>query len=273
MPRLEQVFARAKSCRRAAFVAYIMAGDPDLETTRSILDALTAAGTDLIELGIPYGDPLADGHTIAAAAHRALANGTRLRHVFELVRQYRAAGDRAPIVLFSYFNPIFRYGIERFAHASADAGATGLIVPDLALEESAELRASAAVHDLQVPLLVAPSTPPKRAERIAGAAGGFIYVVSRLGVTGAGQAPDVGTVRRQVAVLRELTTKPLAVGFGVRRPEDVREVASFADGVIVGSALIDTYRGQRGVEAARSVGGFVEPLIAAVAWEAGVAPS
>lgn len=270
MSRLEEVFARTKSRRRAVFVAYIMAGDPDLDTTRSLLDGLNAAGADLIELGIPYGDPLADGPTIAAAAHRALANGTRLRQVFELVRQYRAAGDRAPIVLFSYFNPIFRYGIERFARESADAGASGLVVPDLALEETAELRASAAVHDLQIPLLVAPSTPSSRAAQIADAAGGFIYVVSRLGVTGAGEAPNVEHVRRQVAMLRELTTKPLAVGFGVRRPEDVREVASFADGVIVGSALIDAYRGATGVEAARSVGAFVEPLIAAAAWEAGV---
>jgi tryptophan synthase alpha chain len=272
MSRLEEVFARAKNRRRAAFIAYVMAGDPDLATTLLILGALDAAGTDLIELGVPYGDPLADGPTIAAAAHRALANGTRLHHVFELVRRY-CAGDRAPIVLFSYFNPIFRYGIERFTRESAEAGASGLIVPDLALEETAELRANAAVHDLQMPLLVAPSTRPQRAARIADAAGGFVYVVSRLGVTGASGAPNVAEVRRQIATMRELTTKPLAVGFGLSRPDDVRAVASFADGVIVGSALIDAYRGQTGVESARSVGAFVEPLLTATAWEGSVTHS
>lgn len=272
MPRLEQVFAQARERRRAAFIVYVMAGDPNLETTLSILDVLNAAGVDVIELGVPYGDPLADGPTIAAAAHRALANGTRLRNVFELVRRC-SAGDGAPILLFSYFNPIFRYGIERFARESAEAGASGLIVPDLALEETAELRASAGVHDLQMPLLVAPSTRPERAARIAEAAGGFVYVVSRLGVTGASGAPNVDHVRRHVAMLRELTTKPLAVGFGLSRPDDVRAVASFADGVIVGSALIDAYRGATGVEAAQSVGAFVEPLIAATAWEASATPS
>jgi tryptophan synthase alpha chain len=272
MPRLEEVFERAKIRRRAAFIAYVMAGDPDLETTLLILDALNAAGTDLIELGVPYGDPLADGPIIASAAHRALANGTRLHHVFELVRRH-CGGDGAPVVLFSYFNPIFRYGIERFARESAEAGASGLIVPDLALEETAELRASAGVHDLQMPLLVAPSTRPDRAARIAGAAGGFVYVVSRLGVTGARGAPNVEQVCRQVATMRELTTKPLAVGFGLSRPEDVGAVAAFADGVIVGSALIDAYRGQTGVACARSVGAFVDPLITATAWERSVAHS
>jgi tryptophan synthase alpha chain len=272
MPRLDEVFARAKNRRRAALIAYVMAGDPDLQTTLSILNALNAAGADLIELGVPYGDPLADGPTIAAAAHRALANGTRLHNVFELVRGC-CTGNGAPIVLFSYFNPIFRYGIERFAREAAEAGASGLIVPDLALEETAELRASAAVHALQMPLLVAPSTRPERAARIAGAAGGFVYVVSRLGVTGASGAPDVQQVRRQVSLMRELTTKPLAVGFGMSRREDVRAVTSFADGVIVGSALIDAYRGQTGAEAAHSVGVFVEPLIAAAAWKGSVTHS
>jgi tryptophan synthase alpha chain len=272
MSRLEEVFARAKNRRRAAFIAYVMAGDPDLETTLSILRVLDDAGTDLIELGVPYGDPLADGPTIAAAAHRALANGTRLHHVFELVRRYRAGGG-APVVLFAYFNPIFRYGIERFAREAAEAGAGGLIVPDLALEETAELRVSLAVHDLQMPLLVAPSTRPERAARIAETAGGFVYVVSRLGVTGASGTPNVEQVRRQVALMRSLTAKPLAVGFGMSRPEDVRAVASFADGVIVGSALIDAYRGQTGVESARSVGAFVEPLITATAWDGSVTHS
>jgi tryptophan synthase alpha chain len=269
---IEHVFQRARNRGRAAFIAYVMAGDPDASTTAAVLRALSEAGVDLIELGVPYGDPLADGRTIAAAAGRALSNGTRLADVFALVEQHCGTGG-APVVLFTYFNPAYQYGIDRFAREASEAGAIGLIVPDLALDESAELRASAAAHGLQMPLLVAPTTSPQRAARIAAAASGFVYVVSRLGVTGANSAPDVPAMARQLVMLRGVTQKPLAVGFGISRADDVRHAASIADGVVVGSALIDAYVAKRGAEAARLALAFVQPLLAAAVWKDGVRAS
>jgi tryptophan synthase alpha chain len=258
---LEAVFDRAKAAGRVAFIPYVMAGDPDLATTEAILLALGEAGADAIELGIPYGDPLADGPTVAAAGQRSLAAGTRLAAVLGLIA--RTAATLPPIVLFTYYNPVDRFGVERFAKAAAEAGAAGAIVPDVALEESARLREALRAEGLVMPLLVAPSTPRERAARIAEATSGFIYVVSRLGVTGAGTAPDLSPLRRQLAMLREITRKPLAVGFGIGRAADVAPIAALADGVVVGSALIDAYAGSKGDEAAQRVRDFVIPLIAA----------
>lgn len=243
-----------------AFIPYLMAGDPDLETTAQIIDAVRDAGADAIELGIPYGDPLADGPTIAAAGIRALRSGIGIAHVLQLVRE-AAARKAPPIVLFTYFNPVYQYGIERFAADAAQAGAAGVIVPDIALEEGEALREALAAHGLQMPLLVAPSTPRERAARIAEASTGFVYVVSRLGVTGAGAAPDFTPLRKQIEMLRAVTRKPLAVGFGISKPEHVRDVRSLVDGVIVGSALIDAYGGSDGAEAARRVGEFARTLV------------
>jgi tryptophan synthase alpha chain len=259
---LGDAFERARRERRLAFIPYVMAGDPDLETTEAILLALTAAGADIIELGVPYSDPLADGPTIAAAGQRALHGATHLRGVLALASQCRERC--APIVLFTYFNPVYQFGVERFAREAAAAGVAGAIVPDVALEESAELWAALGANGLAMPLLVAPSTPHERATRIADAATGFVYVVSRLGVTGAGLAPDFAPLRRQLASLREVTNKPLAVGFGVTRAQDVHDVGSLADAVVVGSALIDSYAGTRAREAAGRVRDFVAPLIAAL---------
>lgn len=237
---------------RCAFIPYLMAGDPDLETTARFIEGVREAGADAIELGIPYGDPLADGPTIAAAGMRALAGGAGIAQVLELVRN--AAGrDAPPIVLFTYLNPVYQYGIERFARDAATAGAAGVIVPDIALEEGEELRRALSQQGVQMPLLVAPSTPRERAARIAEASGGFVYVVSRLGVTGAGAAPDFSPLRKQIRILREVTKKPLAVGFGISTPEHVREVRGLVDGVIVGSAIIDAYAGTRAEEAAARV--------------------
>ena len=259
---LGAVFERARREKRLAFIPYVMAGDPDLETTEAILLALTAAGADIIELGVPYSDPLADGPTIAAAGQRALRGATHLRGVLALASQCRESC--APIVLFTYYNPVYQFGVERFARDAAAAGVAGAIVPDVALEESAELRGALGARELAMPLLAAPSTPDQRAARIADAATGFVYVVSRLGVTGAGLAPDFAPLRRQLASLREVTKKPLAVGFGVTSPQDVRNLGSLADAVVVGSALIDSYAGTRAQSAAARVRDFVAPLIAAL---------
>ena len=248
---LENIFRKG----RCAFVPYLMAGDPDLETTAQIIDALRDAGADAIELGIPYGDPLADGPTVAAAGVRALSHGVGIEQVLTLVRD-AVKRNAPPIVLFTYFNPVYQYGIERFAKDVAQAGAAGVIVPDIALEEGQELRTALEGCGLQMPLLVAPSTPRERAASIAQASTGFIYVVSRLGVTGASSAPDFSPLRKQIAMLREVTDKPLAVGFGISKPEHVHEVRGIVDGVVVGSALIDAFAGTRGEEAARRAGEF-----------------
>lgn len=245
---LDDVFARARAERRAAFIPYVMAGDPDLETTAAILNALNRAGADAVELGIPYGDPLADGPTIAAAGVRALERGTNIEKVLAI------AGESAlPVVLFSYYNPVLQYGLRRFAQDAKAAGVAGVIVPDVAFEESTELRTILGTHALAMPLLVSPSTPLERARAIAQASTGFVYVVSRLGVTGAASVPDFAPLKKQLLELRTVTRKPLAVGFGVSKPEHVREVASDADAIIVGSALLDAYGSSRGAEAARAV--------------------
>jgi tryptophan synthase alpha chain len=256
--RLRAVFER----RKPAFIPYAMAGDPDLATAEAIVAALGRAGADIVELGIPYGDPLADGPTIAAAAQRALAQGVTMRDVLSLAKRAHDAGA-PPIVLFTYFNPVDRYGIDAFARDAAQAGAAGVIVPDVPLEEIDMLWGALEKHDLAMPLLVAPTTPRERAARIAERATGFVYVVSRLGVTGAGESPDVEPLRTQLGMLRTVTDKPLAIGFGISRPEHVRAVAPLCDGIIVGSALIDAYAGTAGKDAAARVARLAGELVAA----------
>jgi len=259
---LGEIFDRARREGRSALIPYVMAGDPDMATCERVLHALARAGADAIELGVPYGDPLADGPTIAAAGQRALAHDIGIAEVLALVRRYGDA-DGVPIVLFTYFNPVYQYGIERFARDLAQAGGSGAIVPDIALEESAELAGLLARHGMDMPLLVAPSTTRQRAQTIVAQATGFVYVVSRMGVTGAKTAPNFDPLRSQLAMLRSLTATPLAVGFGVSNPGHVREVGPLADGIIVGSALIDAYRGVDGEEAAERAGRFIASLRAA----------
>ena len=248
---LAPVFERARSEGRLAFIPYVMAGDPDLATTVLILHALSEAGADVIELGVPYGDPLADGPTVAAAGQRALAAGTTLPKVLACVRLHRDA--IAPVVLFTYYNPVYQYGLQRFARDAAAAGCAGVIVPDLALEESAALRKALKAASLEMPLLVAPSTPKRRARRIVKASAGFVYVVSRLGVTGAGTAPHLEPLYAQLGELRAMTDLPLAVGFGISRAEDVECLVGRADAFVVGSALIDAYAGRSGEAAAARI--------------------
>jgi tryptophan synthase alpha chain len=238
-----------------------MAGDPDLETTVLMLHALTEAGADVIELGIPYGDPLADGPSVAAAGQRALAAGTTLPTVLAFLRLHRDA--LAPVVLFTYYNPVYRYGLQRFARDAAAAGCAGIIVPDLALEETSSLRKVLKAASLEMPLLIAPTTPGQRARRIIRASTGFVYVVSRLGVTGAAAAPAMEPLYAQLAELRAITDAPLAVGFGISRPHDVRQLMGHADAFVVGSALIDAYTGRAGDDAAAKVSAAAQALIAA----------
>ncbi|HZO92138.1 MAG TPA: tryptophan synthase subunit alpha [Candidatus Baltobacteraceae bacterium] len=258
-PAIADVFARARAEARAALLGYVVAGDPDAATTLAVLEALTRAGVDLIELGIPYGDPLADGPTIAAAAQRALRGGMRMSAAIQLAAEAHRRGC-APVVFFTYVNPVDRYGAERFAREAQAAGAVGTIVPDVPLEELATFAPPLREAGLAIPLLVAPTTPPERAARIAAASGGFLYLVSRLGVTGAKREPDVAWAAAAVERLRASTALPLAVGFGISTPAHVAAVGAVADGVIVGSALIDAYAGSTGEEAARRAGAYAASL-------------
>jgi len=255
--RIDAVFARAREKGRAVLIPYVVAGDPDTETTVAVIEAIVAAGAGIVELGIPYGDPLADGPTIAAAGQRALEAGTTLEDAFAVAQRVR---ERAPIIFFTYYNPIYQYGVDRFAKRAAAVGASGTIVPDVPLEEAELLRAALRREGLALPLLVAPTTPRERAARIAAASDGFVYIVSRLGVTGARREPDVAWIEREVAALRKQTEKPLAVGFGISTPEHVKAVAAVADGVIIGSALIDAYSGTRALAAAERAGAYIASL-------------
>jgi tryptophan synthase alpha chain len=259
--RLTRLFSETRRAGRAALIGYLVAGDPDLETTEAVITEVAGAGLDILELGIPYGDPLADGPTIAAAGQRALAAGTTLETSLELVERL---GHLVPIVLFSYLNPVYQFGVERFAERASASGAWGAIIPDVTLEEIDQVSAALHAHDLDFPLLIAPTTELERARRIAAASQGFVYVVSRLGVTGEGASPDLNWLRARLEQLRSLTDLPLAVGFGISSPAQVRQVAPWTDGIIVGSGLVSSYAEAQGSQAAQLAGGYVRTLAEAL---------
>ena len=260
--RIAAILARTRAEGRAALIPYLMAGDPDLETTAAVIDAISPS-VDLIELGIPYGDPLADGPTIAAAGQRALSAGTTIGDALRVAREARDRGA-APILFFSYVNPIVQYGAERFAADARAAGALGAIIPDLPFEEMGVFAPAFHAEGLAVPLLVAPTTPPERAARIAAQTDGFVYVVSRLGVTGARRDPDITWIATAVAALRKASSAAIAVGFGISTPAHVAAIGKVADGVIVGSALIDAIGGRRGNAAAHAAQAYMASLRAAL---------
>jgi len=231
-------FARCRAENRAALIPYLMAGDPSPAMTPALLGAAAAGGADIIEVGIPYSDPLADGPTIQAAAQRALRAGATFDSVLAMVAALDRSVVHAPLIAFTYYNPVFVRGIERTARDLAGAGFAGAIIPDLPPEESDAAEAAFRSSGLDLPFLVAPTTPIDRVREIARRSSGFVYVVSRMGVTGAGS--ELGAdIKELVDRLRPEVDKPLAVGFGVSTPDHVRSIAGYADGVIVGSALID----------------------------------
>jgi tryptophan synthase alpha chain len=237
MSRLQDTFARLRSDGGHGLVTYITAGDPDLDRTAGILRALDRAGADVLEVGVPFSDPLADGPVIQRATERALASGTTLGGVLDLLRSMRS-DIRAPIVIFSYANPILRLGTEQFADRARDAGVDGVLILDLPIEEADESRTMLAARGIDTILLLSPTTTDDRLRRAAELGSGFLYAISRLGVTGARDALAVGA-QEIVERIRKVSDLPVALGFGISRPEHVREVGQWADAAVVGSALVD----------------------------------
>ena len=234
---IARVFARCRKERRSAFIPYLCAGDPDLETTPELLRALARGGADIIELGVPFSDPIADGPTIQRAAHRALSSGTTLAGILEMVSRMRSELE-LPIVLFTYSNPIFRRGLKAFAEQAAASGIDGVLFVDLPPEESAEeVTPTLKKHALDQIFLLAPTSTRERVRKISRASSGFVYYVSRTGVTGE-QASLAEDLIDELRSVRRRVRLPLAVGFGISTPDQVEAVAELADGVVVGSHLV-----------------------------------
>ncbi len=236
--RIEKTFAKTRGENRAALIPFIMGYDPDKATTLAVLDAMAMSGADLIEIGIPFSDPMADGPVIQAAGLRALAAGAKVAGILEIVREFRGKHADVPIILMGYFNPIYHYGNERFCKDAAAAGVDGLILVDLPPEEEKEMTPYMEAVDLKLIRLVAPTSGDARMKVLGDSASGFIYYISVLGITGAKSA-DANVLTQQVNALREYTGLPIAVGFGIKTAAQVKAMAAFADAVVVGSALVE----------------------------------
>src|SRR6202163_3507117 len=243
---------------KPSLIAYVTCGDPDLATTRDVILAAIEAGADVIELGVPFSDPVADGPVIQRASERALRQGTSLGQVLTLAAEVRQHAQSTGVIIFSYLNPILRMGMEKFCKVARAAGLDGALVTDLPVEEAGEYLRAMRAYDLAPVFLAAPTSPDERLRRIAGASRGFVYAVSRTGVTGARQqlADDA---KKLVRRLRRVTKLPIAVGFGISTAEQFAEVGKFADAVVVGSAIVETIERNPGREAA-AVGEFVGKL-------------
>ena len=260
MNLVEQTFARLKAEGRRGFIPFVTAGDPDLDTTAALVAELARAGADVIELGVPFSDPVADGPVIQRASERALRRRVGVGEVLDVAREARRETDAA-IVLFSYFNPLMQYGVERLAREAKASGVDGVLVTDLVPEESEGFAAALAREGLSQIFLAAPTTSDRRLQLIASRAGGFIYAVSRAGVTG--ERTDLSAeAGRLVARVREVSALPVAVGFGVRSREQVEEVWRYADAAVVGSAIVAEVERNVGTpDLVRRVGEFARALL------------
>ena len=235
--RIAATFSRLRAGKTPGLVTYVTAGDPDLPRTEGILRALDRAGADILEIGVPFSDPLADGPVIQRATERALASGTTLTRVLDLLERLRPE-LRAPVVVFSYANPILRMGAERFADRAQAAGVDGVLVLDLPMEEAGGFRSMLAARRIDTILLLSPTTTDERLRKAASLGSGFLYAISRLGVTGARETVADGA-QAMVQRIRQASDLPVALGFGISKPEHVREVGRWADAAVVGSALVN----------------------------------
>ncbi len=259
MNRIDAKFAQLRERDQAGFVAYMTAGDPDLEKTRDLALALEDAGVDILELGLPFSDPLADGPVNAEAAFRALQAGTTVGGVLDCIRQIREKSE-LPIVIYTYCNPLWQYGFEKFHQDCEAAGVDGLLILELPIEESERDAAMNFPRNLKWIRLIAPTTPEPRMARIAAAGEGFLYYISREGVTGEQESVS-DSIGRQVALIKKSTETPVAVGFGISKPEHATEVARCADAVVVGSAIVRRiHEHAREPDLPRRIADFVRPL-------------
>lgn len=234
--RIDNIFKTCREEGRKALVMYLTAGDPDLETSKELIPAIVEAGADILEVGVPFSEPMADGPTIQLAAERALASGTTLTKILDMIREIRKTCD-VPIVLFSYFNVLLKYGLDKLAADSKEIGIDGWLVVDVPHEESTELRPHLEENNIHLIPLMAPTTPKERAAEILKSAGGFVYYITVTGVTGARK--DVPTdLAEHLGMLKSVTDLPVVAGFGVSSPETAKKVGEHADGVVVGSALV-----------------------------------
>ncbi len=264
--RIDACFAELKKQRRSAFVTYVMAGDPDPATSLAVVKALPKAGADIIELGIPFTDPMADGPSIQASGLRALKAGMTLKKTLELVRGFRRDDNATPLVLMGYYNPIYIYGVDKFLVDARSAGVDGLIIVDLPPEEDSELCLPAIKAGLNFIRLATPTTDDKRLPAVLANTSGFVYYVAIAGITGAASA-DANVVGQAVSRIKKHTSLPVCVGFGIRTPENARSIAERADGSVVGTALVDALHGSldsEGRATAKTVGAVAD-LVAALA--------
>jgi tryptophan synthase alpha chain len=258
--RIDARFTELKKQDRAAFITFLMAGDPDPATSLAIIKALPKAGADIIEIGMPFTDPMADGPTIQAAGLRALKAGMTLKKTLAMVREFRTGDATTPLVLMGYYNPIYIYGVDQFLADAKSAGVDGLIIVDLPPEEDTELCLPAMRAGLNFIRLATPTTDDKRLPTVLANTSGFVYYVSITGITGSASA-DTGVVGEAVARIKRHTQLPVCVGFGIRTPEAARGIAQHADGAVVGTALVDALRGSLDTEGratARTVGAVAD---------------
>ncbi|HTX92903.1 MAG TPA: tryptophan synthase subunit alpha [Anaerolineales bacterium] len=257
LDRIAAVFSKTKNEGRAALMPYFTLGFPNKQASLEVVESLAAAGADLIELGVPFSDPLADGPTIQHSTQVALENGANLSDCLKMVKDLRGRGIKQPLLLMGYYNPILAFGPEYFVSEACTAGADGLIVPDLPLEEAAIIETACRKHRLALVYLVAPTTPDERLALVASHSTGFVYIVSLTGVTGARQTVAAGLddfIRR----VRAATDKPVAVGFGISTPEQASRIGKLSDGVIVGSALVDA--AEKAEDPSSAAGDFLHRL-------------
>jgi tryptophan synthase alpha chain len=263
MNRIDATFAKLAAARRTALIPYVTVGDPSLELTSAIIDALVIAGADVIELGVPFSDPMADGPVIQRASERALRRGVSLMNVLALVRRFRERNSTTPIVLMGYANPVETMGLERFADAARDAGVDGVLIVDYPPEEAEAYATALEARRIAPIFLLSPTTPESRMDAVARVARGYVYYVSLKGVTGAGHL-DTGEVTRKLAEIRRHVRIPVGVGFGIRDAASARLIAAHADAVVIGSRIIEEIEAGPAAEAPQRAGAWLATIRAAL---------